>query len=53
MRSHLVRLLAFSLITWIALLGLGFGVVVHQGRTPPLSQAHAKSSPQLVRGICL
>ena len=43
MRSRLVRLLAFSLVTGIALLGIGFGVVVHQESTQPLSQAHAKS----------
>ena len=44
MRSRLVRFLAFSLVTGIALVGVGFGVVVHQGRTAPISQAHAKSS---------
>ena len=31
-------------MTGIALVGVGFGVVVHQGRTAPISQAHAKSS---------
>jgi hypothetical protein len=44
MRSRLVRLLAFSLVTGIALVGVGFGVAVHQGRTASISQAHAKSS---------
>ena len=44
MRSRLVRFLAFSLVTGIALVGVGFGVVVHQGRTASISQAHAKSS---------
>jgi hypothetical protein len=44
MRSHLVRFLAFSLVTGIALVGVGFGVAVHQGRTASISQAHAKSS---------
>ena len=44
MRSRLVRLLAFSLVTGVALLGIGFGVVVHQGSTQPISLAHAKSS---------
>ena len=49
MRSRLVRLLAFSLVTGIALLGMGFGVVVHPGSPPPLSQAHAKNSPPVGR----
>ena len=44
MRSRLVRFLAFSLVTGIALVGVGFGVVVHQGSTASISQAHAKSS---------
>ena len=44
MRSRLVRFLAFSLVTGIARVGVGFGVVVHQGRTASISQAHAKSS---------
>ena len=43
MRSRLVRFLAFSLVTGIALVGVGFGVVVHQGSTQHISQAHAKS----------
>ncbi len=47
MRSRLVRLLAFSLVTGIALFGIGFGVVVHQGSTQPISQAHAKNSAQV------
>ena len=45
MRSRLVRFLAFSLVTGVALLGIGFGVVVHQGRTAPISQAHAAKDP--------
>ena len=48
MRSRLVRFLAFSLVTGIALLGVGFGVVVHQGGTASISQAHAKSFPSPV-----
>src|SRR5438105_13729918 len=43
MRSRLVRFLAFSLATGTALLGIGFGAVVHQGSTQHISQAHAKS----------
>ena len=42
MRSRLVRLLAFSLVTGIALLGLGFVVVVHPGSTPHTPRADAK-----------
>jgi hypothetical protein len=44
MRSRLVRFLAFSLMTGIALMGVGFGVAVHQGSTQPISQVYAKSS---------
>jgi len=44
MCSRLVRFLAFSLVTGIALVCVGFGVVVHQGGTASISQAHAKSS---------
>ena len=43
MRSRLVRFLAFSLVTGVALLGIGFGVVVHQGSTQHISHVHAKS----------
>ena len=43
MRSRLVRFLAFSLVTGIALVGVGFGVVVHQGSTQHISQVHAKA----------
>ena len=45
MRSRLVRFLVFSLVTGVALLGIGFGVVVHQGSTQPISQAHAAKDP--------
>jgi hypothetical protein len=44
MRSRLVRFLAFSLVTGIALLGIGFGVVGHQGSTQTISQVHAKKA---------
>jgi len=48
MRSRFVRFLAFSLVTGIALLGIGVGAVVHQGGTQLISQAHAESGPSPV-----
>ena len=49
MRSRLVRFLAFSTVTGLALLGIGVGAVVHQGSTQPISQAHAKNAPPIGR----
>lgn len=49
MRLHPVRLLALGLVTGIALLGIAFGAVVHQGSRPPLSQAYAKNPPPVGR----
>ena len=44
MRSRFIPLLVFSFVTGTAILGISFGVVVHQGRIQPLSQADAQSS---------